>query len=108
MDFFFRSARSNLKANLHEYNIKRATEHPGVVTFNTSSVVVHPKWDPTNYANDLAVVVLAIDFLPDKFSQIICLPPLVAGRKETAVEMTAGMKLVVIGWGATKEREWGY
>ncbi len=106
--WFLIRARKNLKANLHEYDIKRASEYPRVVTLDAASVVVHPGWNSRNYANDLAVVVLARDFVPDNYSQIICLPRLTAAaggsNGEPEEDMTAGRKLIVAGWGATKER----
>lgn len=82
----------NIVAGLHDINDKRQI-------FRAISIHVHPQYDPETFANDLAVITLAMP-IPWNDPRIgtICLPPDdVPGKNYPPPKASA----IAIGWGST-------
>jgi hypothetical protein len=82
----------NVLAGIHHINEKN---HP----FNAMAITVHPQYDPDTFANDIAIVTLAVP-LPNNDQRIgtICLPP---DDRRGTIYPPVKSGSVAIGWGST-------
>ena len=62
-----------------------------------ANVVVHPEWNPQTYANDVALIQLAVPLTFTESQRPIALPESVDGSTWPA----AGTQAVIAGWGTT-------
>ncbi|XP_003705965.2 venom protease [Megachile rotundata] len=85
-----RLQREDIKVRLGEYDLM-SEEETRARDFAVSEIRVHPEYDSTSYANDIAIVKLHRPTVFDTYVWPVCLPPV----GDTFENKSA----VVIGWG---------
>ncbi|XP_043207578.1 serine proteinase stubble-like isoform X2 [Amphibalanus amphitrite] len=89
----YRADISSMKIRLGEYNVREYSERYPHEDYSLERKVVHPKYNPSNFENDLSMVKLSKDVVFKEHIVPVCLP----NTDESFVGDTA----TAIGWGRT-------
>jgi len=78
-----------------------ASEDAGGQLMEIEKIVLHPKFNPFTFENDIAVITLKYEIRPSQDLFPICLPPPVQNGKVTDY---SGVEMAITGWGCQQER----